>query len=248
MKVLTLNTWQERGPWKERWEIIFQGIRTLQPDLVFFQEIFSPVWVKEIAKCTALKNAVYHDAASGLALFSSFPLLDSGSRMLKGQSVREEYRRYLLYGKFQSPAGIFYAWNTHLSWMLEDTKVRGAQTAEIAEIVREIAGPDESVIAGDFNTVAWAPEIRDLTENQGFQDVYKTRASDLPGLTWTYDNVYTREGRHPLPDRRIDYIFTCRAAKLFGKPKTARVVFDLPGERGVLASDHYGVYAEFENT
>ena len=34
MKVLTLNTWGDRGPWERRWEIIFEGIEKMKPDVV----------------------------------------------------------------------------------------------------------------------------------------------------------------------------------------------------------------------
>jgi len=245
VKVLTLNTWQERGPWKERWEVVFEGIKTLQPDLIFFQEVFNPEWIKQIASRTEFATTVYHDKASGLALFSNYPCLDSGSIMLQGQSALEDYRRYLLFAKFQTETGFFFAFNTHLSWMLEDAKVRAEQTQEIANAVRDLAGNSESLIAGDFNTVAWAPEIRSLTGENGFADVYQTQNPNAAGLTWTYDNFYTREGRHPLPDRRIDYIFSHHAGNFFGKPECAEVVFNAPDRRGILASDHYGVFAKF---
>jgi len=245
MKVLTLNTWQERGPWQERWEVIFEGLQILQPDLVFFQEVFNSDWLQEVSRRTQMATVVYHETASGLALLSRYPKLESGSRQLKGQSVREDYRRYLLHAKFQTEGGVFFAFNTHLSWMLEDAQVRAAQTQEIASAVREIAGSGESLIAGDFNTVAWAPEIRLLTAENSFTDIYAALHPGAPGLTWTYDNFYTREGRHPLPDRRIDYIFSHQGKVLLSCPKTAKVVFDTPGRRGILASDHYGVCAEF---
>ena len=40
MKILTLNTWQERGPWRERWEVTFKGFEIFRPDLAAFQEVF----------------------------------------------------------------------------------------------------------------------------------------------------------------------------------------------------------------
>jgi len=245
VRVLTLNTWQERGPWRERWEVIFGGLHALQPGLVFFQEVFNTDWIQTVTDRTLWPSAVHVEPASGLALFSQYPLLDSGSFVLKGQSDLEDYRRYLLFGKFKTEAGIFFAFNTHLSWRLEDSEVRAAQTKEIAGLVRDIAGTDECLIAGDFNAVAWSPEIKLLTREKGFLDVYQTLNAEAAGLTWTHDNFYTREGRHPLPDRRIDYIFSYQAGQLFAEPKTARVVLELPDSRGILASDHYGVFAEF---
>lgn len=246
MKVLTLNTWQERGPWRKRWEIIFEGLNVLKPDVVFFQEIFNPDWIHEISRRAPYPTAVYHDPASGLALFSNYPCLESGSKMLKDQSPLEDYRRYLLFAKFQTETGVFFAFNTHLSWMLEDGKVREQQTREIASSVKALTGSCESLIAGDFNAVAWSPEIRGLTQAQGFSDLYVRLNPEQPGLTWTYDNFYTREGRHALPDRRIDFVFSHQARVLLDRPKLSRVVLNQPDTRGILASDHYGVFAEFD--
>ena len=48
MKILTLNTWQERGPWQLRWKVISQGIAEYQPDLIGFQEVFNPDWAQEV--------------------------------------------------------------------------------------------------------------------------------------------------------------------------------------------------------
>lgn len=247
MKVLTLNTWQERGPWRERWEGIFEGLKRLQPDLVLFQEIFNPGWIQEISRRSGYVSAVYAESESGLAIFSRYPLAASGSRQLAAQSPREDYRRFVLYGEFKTPVGALFAFNTHLSWMLEDGAVREKQTAEIASLMQERAGSAESLIGGDFNDVAWSRGLRHLTEGQHFLDVYHALNPSDPGLTWTYDNFYTREGRYALPDRRIDFLLTRQASRLLARPAAARVVFTEPDARGVLPSDHYGVFAEFDN-
>ena len=246
MKILTLNTWQERGPWRERWEVIFAGLKTFRPDIVVFQEIFNPDWVQEIGRRAGYASGVYCEKESGLAIFSHYPLAGSGSRRLAAQSAREDYRRFVLFGRFKTPAGILCVFDTHLSWMLDDSGVRERQTAEIADWMAEKTGEDEALICGDFNAVAWSPEIRNLTESRGFNDVFRQINPREPGLTWTYDNVYTREGRHPMPDRRIDYIFTRPGRGLFSKPVGAHCVFTEPDLKGVFASDHYGVFAQFQ--
>lgn len=246
MKILTLNTWNKQGPWQKRWERIFSEISELQPDLILFQEVFDAEWASEIARRTGYPSSAFHEPASGLALFSKFPLLDSGCRILAAQSPREDYRRYLLYAKLQSPEGVFYAFDTHLSWMLEDWDVRKAQTAQIASFMDEIAGSQEAVIGGDFNTVAWSQEIRRLVQEQSYVDLYREVEPEAPGLTWSYDNGYTRTGRHALPDRRIDYLFTRHAGRVLGKPASVRCVMTEPDAEGIWASDHYGVFAELK--
>ncbi len=246
MKILTLNTWQERGPWRERWEIIFKGLKTHQPDVVILQEIFNPDWIKEIARRNGYASAVYYEPESGLAIFSHYPLVTSGSKTLGAQSSHEDYRRFVLFGQFKMAEGNFCVFNTHLSWMLEDGAIRERQVCEISEFMDEKSGTLESVIGGDFNSVAWSPEIRWLTQEKKFADVYRQVYPNDAGLTWTYDNFYTREGHHALPDRRIDYLFARHGGPLMSQPVRAEIIFGEPDAHGVFASDHYGVFAEFK--
>ena len=246
MRVLTLNTWQERGPWRERWELVFEGLKTLQPEVVLFQEVFNPQWVKDIAKRAGYASFVYAEKESGLAIFSHYPLVQSGSKALAAQSANEDYRRFVLFGQFQTPSGVLFVFNTHLSWMLEDGAVRERQTADIAAFMDQQAGAQESLIAGDFNDTAWSRAVRSLTQEKGFVDVYHALNPKDPGLTWTYDNLYTRDGRYALPDRRIDFIFTRHGRRILAQSLSARCVFTEPDPRGIWASDHYGVVAEFE--
>ncbi len=246
MKVLTLNTWQERGPWCARWELVFEGLKTLRPDVVLLQEVFNPEWVKEIARRTGYPSTVYAEKESGLAIFSQYPLVQSGSKVLDAQSAREDYRRFVLFSQFQTPSGPLFVFNTHLSWMLEDGAVREKQTAAIAAFMEQTSGTQEALIGGDFNDTAWSRAVRLLTEEKGFVDVYRALHPKDPGLTWSYDNAYTREGRYPMPDRRIDFIFTRRGGKLLARPREARVIFTEPDAHGVFASDHSGVFTEFE--
>ena len=51
MKILTLNTWQERGPWRERWELILKGLERYDADLV--------VWDPE-AEVVIEREAIHH--------------------------------------------------------------------------------------------------------------------------------------------------------------------------------------------
>ena len=243
MRVLTLNTWQERGPWRERWEIIFDWIRRNTPALVFFQEIFNPAWIAEIQQRTGLTTAVYHEPSSGLAIFSKWPLGESANLRYAAQSAREDYGRFALYAKLKLPAGELCVFNTHLSWKLEDGAVREGQTRELAAWMGEKAGGLAVMAAGDFNSTAWTSEIKGITA-AGLTDVFACVNPGQPGLTWSYDNPYTREGKHPLPDRRIDYIFVKNAKAVIGEARQAEVVMT-ESVGGCFASDHFGVAVRF---
>ena len=244
MRVLTLNTWQERGPWRERWEIIFAWINKNAPALVFFQEVFNPAWIPEICKRTALPTSIYLEPSSGLAIFSKWPLLESGSLRYEGQSSREDYGRFALHAKLELPAGELNAFNTHLSWKLEDGTVREAQTRELCGWMAKKAEGAAQVAAGDFNSTSWTREIEMMTKESGLTDVFACENPGLPGLTWTYDNPYTRDGKHPLPDRRIDYLFVKNTDTVLGALQHVEVVMAEP-ENGCYASDHFGVAAQF---
>jgi len=40
LRVMTLNIWNDEGPWEERSHLIRKQIEKLDPDLIGFQEVF----------------------------------------------------------------------------------------------------------------------------------------------------------------------------------------------------------------
>ena len=83
-----------------------------------------------------------------------------------------------------------------------------------------------------------------MIKGGGFLDSYARLHPRDPGLTWNQQNPYTH---HPkMPDRRLDYIFYRNASSLLSKLASVELVYTEPNEKGVYASDHYGVLATFE--
>lgn len=246
MKILTLNTWQERGPWRERWEVTFDGLQSLQPDLVFFQELFNPDWVEEIKKRTKLQYSAFSDKAAGLVILSPHPITETALHTMRTRSPQEDYQRYALYAGLEIQGRPLCAFNTHLSWKLDDGPVRLKQVEELMAFIAEKAGERETAVAGDFNAPAHTPEIKKMTEEGGYTDTFKALHPDQPGLTWDQRNPYAKGCNHPLPDRRIDYLFVKNTDGLLGKIKSAEVIFDQPDAKGFYASDHFGLLVEFE--
>ena len=66
MKILTLNTWQERGPWQERWELILEGVSKWSPDIIGFQEVFNRDWAEEVRKRLNFPYLIFPKQPSGL--------------------------------------------------------------------------------------------------------------------------------------------------------------------------------------
>lgn len=244
MKILTLNTWQECGPWRERWEIIFAGVEKMKPDILGFQEVFNPSWAEEIRKRTGYPALAFSEEPSGLLILSRFPVLRSECLTLKTRSPVEVYSRYVLFAEFKTEKGPLAVFNTHWSWQLTDSPVRQKQAEEFLEFTRQKAGDTASAAMGDFNATVWTPEIRKLKE-AGWEDAFVVLHPQTPGFTWDNANPYAFGSNHAMPDRRIDYIHTRRASEILGRPETAQVVYSEPDAANRFASDHYGVLVTF---
>ena len=65
MKILTLNTWTTRGPWQERWKVIHEGLKTMKPDLIGFQEVFKHELAREVAQQFNYPHSVFGPEDSG---------------------------------------------------------------------------------------------------------------------------------------------------------------------------------------
>ncbi len=242
MKILTLNTWQELGPWRERWEIIFKGLQEMKPDIVFFQEVFNPAWAAEIQKRSGYPAMAFPKEPGGLLTLSRFPVQQTECLTLKTKSPTEDYSRYVLFAELKTEKGPLAVFNTHWSWKLMESPVRRAQAEEFLEFTRQKAGKIPKAAGGDFNTVSWAPEIRKVRE-AGWTDTFAMLYPEAPGLTWENVNSYAAGANHPMPDRRIDYIFTQEFRE---QPRSGRVVYNEPSAEGHFASDHYGVLITFD--
>lgn len=246
MKILTLNTWGESGPWKERWDIILKGLEEYAPDLVALQEVFNKSWAPIVAKRASYPYYLSPDEPdSGLVLLSRFPVIRSDLYAMRCKSPFEDYLRYAVWAEIEWGSRKLHFFTTHLSWMLEDQETRKAQVRELWEWMSERAGQAKSVLTGDLNAPPDSAEITWLVKAKGIVDAFGVLHPDDPGLTWDNKNPFTSGHKHPLPDRRIDYILV-KGGDLTRNLRACNLVFNRPGRAGLFASDHFGVMAEFE--
>jgi endonuclease/exonuclease/phosphatase family metal-dependent hydrolase len=244
MKVLSLNTWQEKGPWRERWEITFRGLEEMKPDIAAFQEVFNKSWAEEVRKRTGSQSLVFFHEPSGLMLISRFRVIRSEIWTLKAKSPTEDYKRYLIFSDFETPSGRICFFNTHLSWKLDESATREAQVDEILPLIESRAGKEWTLITGDFNTAPDTPAIRKMLD-AGFTDTYRKIHPGSTELTWDNRNPYAAGASVFLPDRRIDFVFS-RNHERRAAVAASEIVLKQPNERGVYASDHYGVLTTFK--
>jgi len=243
VKILTLNTWTTRGPWQERWEVIYEGLDVLQPDLITFQEVFRRDLAQEVMKRVGFEYSVFGPEASGLAILSRFPVKAEASHIMQTQSPTEEYTRFVIFAELEVEKKRLAVLNTHLSWKLDEGEIREKQVEELLAFATEKAGSKETLAMGDFNAPPSTPEIQKMVREGKVSDTYAALHPHDPGLTWDNRNPFCAD--HGLPDRRLDYIFVRNAAKLLKGPQSIELAFTKPNAQGMLASDHYGVFATF---
>ncbi|MGZ3406590.1 MAG: endonuclease/exonuclease/phosphatase family protein, partial [Polyangia bacterium] len=173
LRVVTLNIWNNQGPWPERLRLIRRELPTLQADLVGLQEVLhleaggTPDQAQAIADglgyYTAFASA-WHIGGGlqfGNALLSRHPIVTAKAFMLPCEEGDET--RALLYCCVDAPCGKIPVFVTHLSWKLHQSDIRQQQVAFIAARIKELAPVDQlgfpPVLMGDFNAEPESDEI-----------------------------------------------------------------------------------------
>ncbi|HNX68593.1 MAG TPA: endonuclease/exonuclease/phosphatase family protein [Candidatus Omnitrophota bacterium] len=246
MKILTLNTWQERGPWRDRWELILKGLAEHDPDVVGFQEVFNMDWAEEVRRRSGYPYLAVSGQHSGLIFLSKYKPAEQECIIYKAKSPTEDYLRYAFYVSVDTGEEKLALFNTHLSWKVDEGQVRMQQTLELHEFVgRKAARGQPVVLMGDLNAAANTPGVVFLREMHKWIDTFLTKNPGELGLTWDYRNSYAEAEREKMAERRIDYIFIRERVGPLARIRSSKVVFDQPSSAGVWPSDHFGVLTEF---
>ena len=256
LRVLTWNLWGRGGPWEARLDAIAATLRAAQPDVLALQEVWEE-GDRNQAAILASGLEFHHvfqgrptagGVSVGNAILSRWPIVHSEHYMLPAPPGLEELRT-VVRAHVDGPRGALDVYCTHLNWKFDQSDVRQEQVRAVAHFVAA-AGDHGAppIVAGDFNAVPDADEIRMLTGRTAvpvaglaFHDAWEASGGDGPGHTWLNANPWARQDLEP--DRRIDYVFV-------GFPRTGGVGHvtscRLVGEPvdGLYPSDHLGVLAE----
>lgn len=263
LKVLTLNLWNDQGPYERRRERVRECVARLDPDVIGFQEVLRGGGVDTAADQVADGFHVEFAPATrfwlddglefGNAVASRWPITDREIVLLP--EVESDEARVALSTTIDAPFGELSFTSTHLNWKLHHGMVRERQVVALCETVlrRRPRGGFPPIIAGDFNAEPDSTEIRyvggfhaiDGTSVQ-FYDAWRIAGDGGPGYTWSNRNSYAAIALEP--ERRIDYIFVGYPIRLgpdYGLGHVERCMVVCDDERdGVWPSDHFGVYAE----
>jgi endonuclease/exonuclease/phosphatase family metal-dependent hydrolase len=266
LSVLSLNLWNDDGPWPARRERVREWIDQLAPDVIGFQEALRTPQRDQVAELLEDRDyqlayapatrfwregSDYSHGDFGNAIASRFPILESEAIALPDAGDGE--KRCALSATLEAPFGPLSFSCTHLHWKFRHGEVRERQVQAVCEFVlrRRVRGGFPSILVGDFNAEPESAEIRYVTGLQSlggrsvaFLDAWG-RVGSGSGITWSNQNPYARCNLEP--DRRIDYVFTGFPMRNgLGQLLACRVVCN-DEQDGVWPTDHFGVYAELRS-
>jgi endonuclease/exonuclease/phosphatase family metal-dependent hydrolase len=268
VRVVTLNLWGQNGAWAERRSVLIDGMRTLRPDLVAFQETiktdeYDPV-IDLLGSGFHIAHQVGRDADGlGISIASRWPLAEVHEVDLNVTPRTADFVCTTLVAKILAPDPIgpllfvnhFPNWQLNFEYERELQAVAAARFIENEEIVGQQAMGQKGlhvVVAGDFDADPNAASVRFWSGRQSlggmsvcYRDAWESAHGDNPagGHTFTPRNPLVADWDWPF--RRIDYIFV-RCGE-HGGPTLAIAscerIFDEP-INGVWASDHFGLVAD----
>lgn len=255
-KVVDFNLLHAQKDYHQRLETTIEGLRNLDPELVFFQEASRGDLVgrKEPSPETIAKklnyNFVYAKSdgvdsvfGEGLSILTKYPISDIRRKKLAHSAPFIFEQRWSLKVTTQTPWGSVDLFNTHLASEDERELERVDQTLDLLEFIAEVGKSPLVLLGGDFNadTGSLVPSMLSgaypfsparFVDTQHFID-------PNPPPTIVPENPY----QDPIRPQRIDYIFV-----VAGSPSIIDSfrIFDKPGSNGYFASDHFGVFTKLE--
>ena len=260
MRVMTWNLWWHFGPWELRQPLIVDVIRSVDPDVICLQEVWSDEnddqldHLADAFEMYAVRtDPVFYDGQSfGNAVMSRWPLTRIADERLPHHDGRVSHRRVVA-AAVETPWGSWPVASTHLDHRFDRSADRRAQLARVMELARDWRGEPASdlpvIIGADLNAVPDSDELRMATgRSPGVDGIVLSdtwdQVGDGPGHTWVRSNPYSANSAWP--DRRLDYLLVSwPRPKPVGNPMRSRVVGQPTDSAGPWPSDHRAVVAEF---
>ena len=239
--LVTLNLYHDRDDWPRRRVQIVETLRRLQPDAIALQEVLQDEDLPNQAAWLAQElgyasHFVTTDPPSqkrryGIALLTRDAILEDGETLLHPlEDHRTAGFARVLAG--ERPLNLYF---THLYWAPDGAATRSQQLADLLAYVDATAEDAPSVIVGDFNAEAGAPELAALAPR--WQDAWLALHAGADA-----DSSSTLNPAYFTVPARIDHAFLERGRL---HPLAAELLFVAPDADGVWASDHRGLLVRF---
>ncbi|KAF1691244.1 endonuclease [Pseudoxanthomonas koreensis] len=236
--VVTFNLYHDSADWPRRRVQVLATFRRLAPDAIVLQEVLQHESLPNQAAWLARElgyeyrfvttDPPSHKRRYGIALLTRHPLVEEGETLLHPLEDHRTagFARLLVDGQ---PLNLYY---THLYWKPDGAAIRARQVADLLAYVEATSGEAPSLLAGDFNAEADAPELAALLP--GWEDAWlrlDPRADTAASSTLNPAYFST--------PARVDHVFLPRGRM---RPLEARLLFAEPDADGLWASDHRAVY------
>lgn len=197
ISVLTINLWQDQGPWQERIAYLIDQLTRLKPDVIATQEtrhvkgpdyldtdrldidLGVPNQAETIAHALGYDYVFHpvvehHGGTEGLAIISRFPIEKSKVSVLPTEKNRSP--RACLFARLSAGTKTsFNIYTTHLAYRLGDGLLREKQVVAISAFINDTRGEGYAILCGDFNADPDSDEIRYIGGKATLMDAKGTR-------------------------------------------------------------------------
>lgn len=262
IRVATLNIWGRDGDWRRRRDVLRDGFRALDADLIALQETILDGGYDQVADVLGAGYHVVHHSRRGpggvgCSIASRWEPEDVQETVLDG-TARVEQPDFLGQSAaidVASPAGRLLFVNHKPSWQLGYEHERELQAVSAARFIEDVVGERDMhvVVAGDMDARPESASMRFWTGRQSlggmsvaYLDAWEFARPGEDGLTFTLENpqILAESGWARIPGRRIDYVLVrCGDRGPALRIASCSRLFDRPvGE--VWGSDHFGVVAD----
>lgn len=235
LRVITLNIYHDKAEWPKRLPLIVAQLRALDADVIALQEVLQTEDLPNQARTigAALGYSVQfvsndgEDQAHryGNALLTRLPVLEQDWTPLEPRDDSRSMGHARL--RFDgAPIDVYF---THLHHTQAGGAIRRRQLEGARAFMGRRQGPASSLVLGDFNAPATAPELAAMA---GYVDTYGAVHPDADARGVTTLNPHFFDF-----GTRIDHVFA-EAGRF--EVRDARIVLDTPGADGTWPSDHFG--------
>jgi len=258
LRVMTWNLWWHFGPWEARQPLLTDAIRSVDPDILCLQEVWSDDGSDQAAELAATlgfhvarTDPVYYSGQSfGNAILSRWPIERIADEQLPLANRSPSHRRVVA-AVVDTPFGSWPVASTHLDHRFDRSADRQAQVRHLMELASGWRGDPTTdlplIVGADLNAVPDTDEVRTATGRAAgvdgivFSDVWE-QVGNGPGHTWLGDCPYSSDTAWP--DRRLDYLLiSWPRPKPVGNPIRAWTV-GRGSTADTWASDHLAVAAD----
>ena len=261
LRVLTHNIYGGHPPWHDRRRLIADGVRTLAPDLMTFQETIITDDIDQVVEILGPDAHIVHSSdrepdGQGISIASRWPIGDVRELDLNVTNRTGDFACTALMAEIDvpPPCGPVLFVNHFPDWQLDHEHERELQAVVVAKAIEEIiAGQNMHVVlAGDLDADPDAASVRFLTGKQSldglsvcYRNAWESAHPGEAGHTFSTHSPLHAAVNWDWPFRQIDHILV-RCGE-HGGPTLAidacELAFNTP-VNGIWASDHFAVVAD----